>query len=204
LFGTLCAVHPAPQPEQILAESGTVELLARLLSTYVCIELRDVARARRERRAVAHEEGHEDPSTGLLDRRAWGEMLAAEQRVCERLGSIACILQVHVNQAKAITAWGGPPQTEEVLRRATKILANATRPSDATARVGRYDLAILMCECEPVDLGALVVRLQSAFDESRLDVSIGTAHWKTREPLTETWRRAEEKAIGRDDVKPAE
>jgi len=50
LFGTLCALHPEPMPETILAEKPMLELLARLLSAQVGLDLLQAELARRNER----------------------------------------------------------------------------------------------------------------------------------------------------------
>lgn len=46
LFGTLCAIHPAPQPPIVASELPLVELLARLLSSILSSDLKMAEQAR--------------------------------------------------------------------------------------------------------------------------------------------------------------
>src|SRR5262249_31950836 len=71
LFGTLCAIHPHPQPESVRDELPLVELLGRMLCTVLANELRAAEQARLAERAQA--DALTDSLTGLFNRRGWDQ-----------------------------------------------------------------------------------------------------------------------------------
>ena len=90
LFGTLCAVDPDEQKDDILAEQPMVELLAQLLSTVL---ERDLVVDQAERRSQELEDlAMLDGLTGLPNRRAWDGALAREEQRCQRFGHPAAVV----------------------------------------------------------------------------------------------------------------
>src|SRR5438270_2387314 len=85
LFGTLCAIHPAPQPDQIVMEQPMIELFTRLLASILSEELKTVPGAREAERAAAG--SHRDAVTGLYDRDAWELLVRSEERRCADYGN---------------------------------------------------------------------------------------------------------------------
>ncbi len=198
LFGTLCAIHPASQPEQILNERPLIELLSRLLGGLLNAELRDVARAREDERAALREQEMEDPATGLFDARGWRRLVELEERACARFGAPAFVAVVRVRQARTVGEWGGPPPVHELMRRAAKAIADVTRGSDVVARVGRYDLAVLSPECGRDGARGLIGRIRTGLAVAEIDASVGSAHRTHRDGIVGAFRVAEELAAEPD------
>jgi diguanylate cyclase len=74
LFGTLCAIDPKPQSDQITQELPLVELMADLLSRLLQADLALEQEIRSRERAQT--EAETDALTGLYNRRGWEKVLA--------------------------------------------------------------------------------------------------------------------------------
>jgi diguanylate cyclase len=190
LFGTLCAIHPAPQPAAIQAEQPLVELLSALLSTILATELRAADEARRAERAQA--EALTDSLTGLYNRRGWDQLLDAEEGRCRRYGHPACVISIDLNDLKAVNDTHGHAAGYDLLRRCAEALRCSVRTQDIAARLGGDEFAVLCIECDPVSIQALVERIRVAFAEQDVAASIGSASRNPAFGLVEALHRADE------------
>lgn len=190
LFGTLCAIAREEQAEDIVAEQPLVEMLARLLSTVLELDL-DAAEG--ERRAQQFETlALLDQLTGLPNRRAWDAALDSEERRCQRFGHPAAIVSIDLDGLKVTNDSRGHDAGDEVLRRAANALHSVSRGHDTAARTGGDEFALLAAECGDDGVYALVSRLREAFVEADVDASMGVA---VRRPsgggLQAAWRAAD-------------
>ncbi len=171
LFGTLCAIHPAPQPAAIEAEQPLVELLSGLLSTILEAELRVADETRRAERAQA--EALVDSLTGLYNRRGWEQLLTAEEERCRRYGHPACVLSIDLDGLKTVNDTLGHAAGDELLRRSAEILRSSIRQQDVAARLGGDEFAIFCVECDPPSVSGLIERIRNAFAENDINASLG-------------------------------
>ncbi len=190
LFGTLCAVDPDEQKDEILAEQPMVELLAQLLSTVL---ERDLVVGQIERRSQQLEDlAMLDGLTGLPNRRAWDGALAREEQRCQRFGHPAAIVSVDLDGLKHTNDTHGHEVGDDLLRRAATALHSAIRVHDTAARTGGDEFALLAAECAADDVPALVSRVTDAFADAGIDASIG---YGARRPgsgsLEAAWRAAD-------------
>ncbi len=171
LFGTLCAVDPDEQNDEILAEQPMIELLAQLLSTVL---ERDLMVDQIERRSQQLEDlAMLDGLTGLPNRRAWDRALAREEQRCQRFGHPAAVVSIDLDGLKGTNDTLGHEAGDAVLRRAATALHSAIRAHDTAARTGGDEFALLAAECAPEDVAALVSRVTDAFVNAGIDASIG-------------------------------
>lgn len=191
LFGTLCAVDPDEQKDEILAEQPMVELLAQLLSTVLD---RDLVVSQIERRSQHLEDlAMLDGLTGLPNRRAWDGALAREEQRCRRFGHPAAVVSIDLDGLKHTNDTQGHEAGDALLRRAANALHSAIRAHDTVARTGGDEFALLAAECAAEDVAALVSRVTDAFVEAGIDASIGCG---VRAPgdgggLDAAWRTAD-------------
>lgn len=190
LFGTLCAIHPAPQPAAIQAEQPLVELLSSLLSTILTAELRATEEARRAERAEA--ESLLDPLTGLYNRRGWDQLLAAEEERCRRLGHPACVLSIDLDDLKAVNDIQGHAAGDDVLRRSAEALRSSLRAQDVAARLGGDEFSVLCVECDARSGGGLITRIRSALAQQGIAASLGAASRDPAQGLAFALHRADE------------
>src|SRR5688572_28344771 len=192
LFGTLCAVHPAAQPEQILNEQPLIELIGRLLSTILNAELKPSEGRRQEERLAAQR--HRDAVTELYDLTAWKQLLAAEDDRCGRYGHPACVIAVELTYVDARLTAGDAAGAETLLRRAAAALGVVVRGNDVLARVDANRFAVLGVECDRIGARSLAQRLTEALAHERVNAAVAVAHRAPPLTLEHAWRASEQEA----------
>jgi len=199
VFGTLCGVHPAPQPQAIVQEGPLLELLTKMLSTILAAELKTVTGARREERLAAQQ--HLDPVTDLYDRHAWQQLLAAEETRCRLYGNVACVAVIELGRQFERAREEGIQAADDLLRIAGGCVTAVTREQDIVARIGDSTLAVLALDCDRSGSRALVARLNESLAGEQIDAAIAVAH-RARPLLTldHAWSEAERTA---SEKKPA-
>ncbi len=177
LFGTLCAIHPTPREEAILAELPSLELLGRLLCSLLAAELRADEQARRAERIQL--EALTESLTGLYNRRGWERLLNAEENRCRRYGHPACVISIDLDGLKRVNDTEGHAKGDELIRRGALAIRSAVREQDIVARLGGDEFVVLGVECDATGAGALLDRVREALSSARVDASAGLA---SREP----------------------
>jgi diguanylate cyclase (GGDEF)-like protein len=87
---------------------------------------------------------HEDPLTGLANRRRWdAELLAACTEARQRTSVVGVVL-LDVDHFKAINDRHGHPGGDEALRQVADLLSRRVRAGDLVARLGGDELAVLL------------------------------------------------------------
>jgi diguanylate cyclase (GGDEF)-like protein len=188
LFGTLCAIHPAPQPDQIVMEQPMIELFTRLLASILSEELKTVPGAREAERSAAG--AHRDEVTNLYDRTAWEQLVRAEERRCADYGNPASVVLLTLSDRPAASIEALDTEAE----RAAGALTAATREKDVVARVGERQFAVLAVECDRAGTKALVARLTDALSSAQLQAAISVSHRCPPRTLWHSWRDAEGEA----------
>jgi diguanylate cyclase len=191
LFGTLCAIHPVPLSDDLSSQLPMVELLARMLSTLLDVELQATRQARLTERARA--DALTDSLTGLYNRRAWDQLLAAEESRCGRYGHPACVVSIDLDELKQYNDTGGHASGDELLKRTAKVLQRAVREHDVLARVGGDEFAVLGVEVEGEGEIALAGRIDNALSVGRIRASIGLASRDPSSGLLKAWQLADQR-----------
>lgn len=173
LFGTLCAIHPSPQPESIVEEQELVELLGAILSTILEAELNAAEETRRCEKLQV--EALTDQQTGLYNRRGWDRLLASEEERCVRYGHPAAVMIVDLDELKAVNDSQGHAAGDALIARASATLRNVARASDIVARLGGDEFGVLLAECDRSNAQAFLARVRAALREANVEASIGLA-----------------------------
>lgn len=173
LFGTLCAIHPSPQPQSIVEEKELVELLGAMLSNILQAELRAAEEARLSEKLQA--EALIDALTDTYNRRGWDRLLAAEEERCRRYGHPAAILIVDLDELKLVNDAQGHAAGDSLIVRASSALRKAARSLDVVARLGGDEFGILSAECDHAGAEALLKRVRTALSEASVKASVGLA-----------------------------
>lgn len=189
LFGTLCAIHPKPQPASIKEEQHLLELLGTLLSTVMQNELQLIEETRRVERAEA--EALTDVLTGLYNRRGWNRLLLAEEERCRRFGHPAFVVCVDLDGLKLVNDSKGHAAGDALIQRAAAVLLRTVRPQDIVARLGGDEFVILGVEADYQGTEALKNRLRSAFQSENIEASIGAAIRQPASGLQCAWEKAD-------------
>lgn len=173
LFGTLCGIHPSPQPESIVKEQELVELLGALLSTILQAELNAAEETRRsEKLQVA---ASTDELTGLYNRRGWDRLLASEEERCRRYGHPAAVLILDLDDLKTVNDRLGHAAGDALIVCASATLRSVARSNDIVARLGGDEFGILIVECDRTTAEAFLQRIRTALSAANVNASIGLA-----------------------------
>lgn len=89
-----------------------------------------------------------DPLSGLLNRRAFGEIVAHELLRAERTQQPLCLLMLDLDHFKQINDQYGHPLGDRVIRHTATLLASQVRASDSLARIGGEEFVLLLPECD--------------------------------------------------------
>lgn len=173
LFGTLCAFDASPQPQAIVAEKDTIELLGSLLSTVLESELNLSEAARRAERAEA--EALIDSLTGLYNRRGWQRLIQAEEQRCRRYGHPAFVIALDLDGLKDVNDGFGHLAGDALIQRAANAIKTVGRSNDVMARLGGDEFVILGVESELGGAEASEQRLRKAMRDAGIEASIGVA-----------------------------
>lgn len=136
------------------------------------------------RRAVETErltaEARTDPLTGLWNRRGLEELMDQALSRSARTGERVALLVCDVDNFKAINDRLGHEAGDAALVAAAGCIRSVTRPSDAAARLGGDEVALLLSGCDASGAMAVADRLREAIRratpaDSRVTLSIGIA-----------------------------
>ena len=171
LFGTLCAIDPYPQPEEIERELPQIELLARLLEVILETDLKAQEEHRRAERAEAM--AMTDSLTGLFNRRGWDRLLASEEQRCVKYSNPAAIFSIDLDDLKKTNDLEGHAAGDLLLKKTAEIILRNTRKTDVAARVGGDEFLILAIECHESGVAEIEDRLRAALDSEGINASLG-------------------------------
>ncbi|MGA7885309.1 MAG: GGDEF domain-containing protein [Acidobacteriaceae bacterium] len=101
-----------------------------------------------------------DGLTGLLNRRAFEEILDRELRRAGRAGSSLTLLLLDLDSFKQVNDSFGHHAGDEVIRRVSAALRRSLRPMDALARYGGEEFVMLLRDLPLVQAHALAERLR--------------------------------------------
>lgn len=173
LFGTLCAIDPSPQPRAVADEQPLLELLAGLLGNILAREReRD---AERRRADLAELDALADPLTLLPNRRAWDQIVAAEESRCQRYGDPATIVVVDLDGLKALNDEEGHKAGDDYILKAADALRTTTREHDVVARLSGDEFALLATKSGKREAPALGERITEQLALAGVEASLGLA-----------------------------
>jgi diguanylate cyclase (GGDEF)-like protein len=189
LFGTLCAIDPARQPDAIVEEQELIELLASMLSAILDSELKLSEEVRRNEHLEL--EALVDPLTSLLNRRAWDRLLAREEERCRRYGHNATVFVIDLDQLKEVNDAAGHAAGDALLVHAATALREVVRDIDIVARLGGDEFGLIAVECDSAGAELLLGRLREALDERQVRASVGLAVREASGGLARAWEQAD-------------
>lgn len=156
---------------------------------------REELRAERDRFAL---QARTDELTGLANRVAWSEALAAERVRMARYGRPVAVMSVDIDRLKQTNDRFGHEAGDELLAGAARVLLHVLRDTDMVARIGGDEFGVLLPETEADAMDKLVERIEAAADswrgsneDLRLSLSIGWAAPEPMEDLDEALRVAD-------------
>jgi len=142
---------------------------------------------------------HTDALTGLLNRRAFEEILRRELLRCERGGTVLGIMLIDLDFFKQVNDSLGHFAGDDVLRRIAGVLRDGTRPSDVLARYGGEEFVVLLRNAGTEESQAAAERIRVKIaalaglpGSVTLTASIGVAVSQPQETATEFLLRSDE------------
>jgi diguanylate cyclase len=189
-FGTLCAIDPRPQPEEICLELPLLELMGQLLSYLIAAELNSQEMSRCLHQA--HREAQVDSLTGLYNRRGWELFLQVEEAHCQTLGSLALVVVIDLDNLKQINDCYGHTYGDALIRQAALCLQHSVRTTDLVARLGGDEFAILVVELKAMNVAERVNSIQAALQSRGIAASVGWALRSHTMSLADTLQKADE------------
>lgn len=146
-----------------------------------------------------HHIAQTDSLTGLLNRRAFEEILTRELRRSTQSDTPLAILLVDIDRFKDVNDTYGHQAGDEVLRRVALALRNSLRPGDALSRFGGEEFVILLRDSTARLSEEVACRLRANIAEMvdlpgsiRLTVSIGVATSQLQEDPETLMRRCDQ------------
>jgi len=198
LFGTLCAIHPAPRPESIIQAQSMVDLFGQLLSTILQLELKATDAVRQAERLTI--EALTDTLTKTYNRRGWDRFLSSEEERCSRFGHPAAVLVIDLNGLKRINDTQGHASGDALIMRAAASLRRATRATDIVARLGGDEFGILAVECDRDCSEILLQRIRAVLVEDNVSASVGLAMRTPSLGLAHAWSEADQRMYAEKHV----
>jgi diguanylate cyclase (GGDEF)-like protein len=112
---------------------------------------------------------HQDPLTGLANRRVLVEQAPRVWRQARREGSRVAAMVLDLDHFKQLNDAHGHAAGDAVLRAVATSLGATVRPSDVLARTGGEEMIVLGLVSDPAEAHQLAERLRSAVRTSRTD-----------------------------------
>jgi diguanylate cyclase (GGDEF)-like protein len=102
-----------------------------------------------------------DPLTGLLNQRAFDEIMLREHRKAERNGRPYCLCVVDVDNVKHLNETLGRDAGDKVLSAVGAAITRSIRASDVAARLGGDEFVLLLTETDVPIGSAIAARVRS-------------------------------------------
>jgi diguanylate cyclase (GGDEF)-like protein len=172
---------------------GTASIIAMLahLRRYALNNRELVTRVRLEREqqrtgvllAQLERLSHEDPLTGLANRRRWDAELGSVCTAARQRGDVVGVVLLDIDHFKTINDRHGHPGGDEALRRVARLLSDRVRAGDLVARLGGDEFAVLLPDADLDRAIELAERLRAeaaqlvpaGFGPGEVSLSLGVA-----------------------------
>jgi diguanylate cyclase (GGDEF)-like protein len=172
---------------------GTASIIAMLahLRRYALNDRELLTRVRLEREqqrtgvllAQLERLSHEDPLTGLANRRRWDAELVSVCAAARRRNSVVAVVLLDIDHFKRINDRHGHPGGDEALRVVAGLLSDRVRSGDLVARLGGDEFAVLLPDADLDRAIELAERLRAeaaalvpaGFGSDEVSLSLGVA-----------------------------
>ena len=126
---------------------------------------------------------HEDPLTGLANRRRWDAELVSACTEARQRNTVVGVVLLDIDHFKHINDRHGHPGGDEALRQVAALLSRRVRAGDLVARLGGDELAVLLPGSDLDRAVELAERLRCeaaelvppGFDAGEINLSLGVA-----------------------------
>lgn len=139
-----------------------------------------------ERSRKLERESHEDPLTGIANRRVFSQRLAAEIEVARAVGQPLTLAVADLDHFKIVNDRLGHAVGDEVLRQSAALMRRLCRQTDLVARIGGEEFALIlpgMSRASSIDFCEQLRRAVEAHNwaavhpDLRVTLSIGLYQW---------------------------
>lgn len=173
LFGTLCAVHPEPQPARITEDQELLDLIGMMLSKILQMELKAEEESSRAERFKA--QALSDAQTGLYNRAGWEQLAACQDIRNRRYGKTSAVVILDLDDLKSVNDTEGHAAGDELIKCAASALTKASRADDIVARLGGDEFGIIGVNCDKAGGDALRDRVNHSLHQAGVSASVGLA-----------------------------
>jgi diguanylate cyclase (GGDEF)-like protein len=118
-----------------------------------------------QNRATLEQQALCDSLTGLLNRRAFDDILHREIERTQRSGTPRGLILIDLDRFKEVNDTRGHNAGDEVLRQVSALLRQAVRPSDTLARYGGEEFVLLVRSARPDETEAIAERLRESIEQ---------------------------------------
>jgi diguanylate cyclase (GGDEF)-like protein len=126
---------------------------------------------------------HEDPLTGLANRRRWDAELVSVCAAARQRGAVVGLVLLDIDRFKTINDRHGHPGGDEALRQVARLLSERVRGGDLVARLGGDEFAVLLPDADLDRAVELAERLRAeaarlvpaGFGPDEVSLSLGVA-----------------------------
>ncbi|MBI5104203.1 MAG: GGDEF domain-containing protein [Solirubrobacterales bacterium] len=142
-----------------------------------------------------------DPLTGALNRRAFARALDDELARCRRHGGSCALAVLDVDHFKSVNDRYGHASGDDVLRGLAELVASMTRRTDAFARLGGEEFAVLLVESDAEGARAYAETLRAAIEAAPIPpvgtvtVSVGVAEAASGDVSADALLRSADRAL---------
>lgn len=182
LFGTLCAIDPKVQSEELYQEESLIELQSKLLTTILHYEMKAQQNARLYERA--QKEAEMDWLPGLYNAKGWRRIIEAEELRCKSYGQPASVLILDLDNLKVVNDRLGHDTGDRLLEATAECLLKNTRQEDVVARLGGDEFGVLMLDVNEEETTIIVQRIAQQLQANQIKASLGYAK---RDPQSNLW-----------------
>ncbi|HXF45232.1 MAG TPA: diguanylate cyclase, partial [Burkholderiaceae bacterium] len=138
------------------------------------LTLRDASTRRDEARRLAWQARH-DSLTGLLNRRAFEQLLAQRYEAFAFEGVNSALVLLDLDRFKRVNDEGGHDAGDEMLKKVAEVLRANVRESDYAVRLGGDEFALILPGCPESRAHAIALGIRAEIGALR--VSRGERHW---------------------------
>ena len=183
-FGTLCAIDPEPQSDELANHLEEITLMTQLLATVLEKEMSSA-----EQRGVLEHSISDaliDSQTGLMNGSGWQRRILVEEIYAKQFGSPLSVAVLDLDDLKQINAALGTDEGDRLIQVTAECLKEYVRAGDILARIGGDEFAVLAVECDEAGSERLARILQIALEREGVQASLGVATLLPGSNLQET------------------
>ncbi|OOF21880.1 hypothetical protein BZJ17_08180 [Salinivibrio sp. IB574] len=167
LFGTLCAIDKEPVDRIPPDGLETIELVSKLLSTLLQLELQNIALSRKQISFLPSQ--LKDNETGFLNRLGWSLYLEKEESNIRSVGTPVHVVAIDLSQSRKVTHSKDAALTALFVSTLNGILHD----EGYIARLGE-DIYTMLCANKTEDqIAVMVERISHELNEASIPVSVG-------------------------------